>query len=462
MKCTLLDLGFCLTLLAISGCSTREASLSHRGIGWPFQEPLVDIAQYRDVQSRPAQNPAVAVCLAISGGGHRAANFAAGVLTALENCGPTNRGFNLLREVDYFSTVSGGGFAAGAYVSSLFDYLDNGGQAKDFRFGDALEGMLPPGMVNRRVKRDLEVGYHNRLAGGIVAIKTIKNIDRGDFLERALDDKVLGRAYPERRGRRSLVMGDMYIPVKAPSDQHVRLPMWIANSTIYENGAVFPFTPDILAQYGVTGCTHRLKELCFEHDGPNVAAYAEFPLAVGMKSSASFPGAVPATTLRSNHDPLNPYLHLFDGGLSDNLGVLTAIRILSAPSSHLVKKKLLVVVDAYPGTYEPFSKTPGSPRIRQILARSTGISLDSSHQRLDDILNRMATSQGIRVVVIGFGSLLKLGKQYDELFTETRGVKTSLNVSCDVQNLLLKAGKLAVQAHQDELDEAIRELMEVR
>ena len=458
---TLLGWGFLSFLLAMSGCSTRHAADSPGGIGWPVEEPQVDLTQYRDVQSRPGQNAAVAVCVAISGGGHRAANFAAGVFLGLENCGPANHPYNLLKEVDYFSTVSGGGFAAGAYVSSLLDYQENGGQAQDFRFGEALAGTGPRGMVNPRVKRDLEVGYHNWLARGVFAIKALGNLDRGDFLERALDDKVLGRSYAERRGKRSLVMGEMFIPVDAASDRQVRLPLWIPNSTVYENGAVFPFTPDILSQYGITGCTHRLGELQFDGAGSSAARYAAFPLSVGMKSSAAFPGAIPATTLKSSRDPRNPYLHLFDGGMSDNLGILTAIRILSAQPTNTVKKKLLIVVDAYPGTHEPFSKTSGSPRIRQILTRSTGISLDSSHQRLGDMLRRMGESEGIRVVVIGFASLLKRPGEFDQLFATVRGVRTTLNVSLEVQNLLVQAGREAVMASQDSLNAAIQDLMGV-
>ena len=82
--------------------------------------PVLDLGNYRPVQERAdGQNADLAVAAAISGGGHRAANFAIGVMLALENFEIEGTGYDLLREIDYFSTVCGGGFAAGAYIASL-------------------------------------------------------------------------------------------------------------------------------------------------------------------------------------------------------------------------------------------------------------------------------------------------------------------------------------------------------
>ena len=82
------------------------------------QAPLPCMRMYRSVQDRPSQDPEMAVAVAISGGGYRAANFGLGVLLALEKL-PMPSGQNVLSEVDYFSTVSGGGFPVGAYIASL-------------------------------------------------------------------------------------------------------------------------------------------------------------------------------------------------------------------------------------------------------------------------------------------------------------------------------------------------------
>lgn len=130
------------------GCATRnEASLVHPFRGPRFQECSVDLSAYRSVQSRPGQDGSISLALAISGGGQRASNFGVGVMLALEAIatdGPVRR--NVLAEIDYFSTVSGGGLAAGAYISSLHDHLHFGGTRADYSFAGAFAARtLRPG-----------------------------------------------------------------------------------------------------------------------------------------------------------------------------------------------------------------------------------------------------------------------------------------------------------------------------
>ena len=83
--------------------------------------PTVDMGYYKSVQERPGQSADLATAIAISGGGLRASNFGIGIMLGLEAIG-TDNGGNALQEVDYISTVSGGGFAGGAYISALFDH----------------------------------------------------------------------------------------------------------------------------------------------------------------------------------------------------------------------------------------------------------------------------------------------------------------------------------------------------
>jgi len=432
MKSCLIALVFLLTF--VWGCATRDRS--HPQLPDWSREPVVDLASYACVQRRPGQNSNVVVVAAISGGGHRSGNFAAGVFRALEAIPIGDTIFNLLREIDYFSTVSGGGFAAGAYLSTLHDHLAGGGAPAAYSFAEALEGRSP--RVRTNLKRSLELGYHNRLARGLYSLGSIGNLDRGDYLEDRLDEKILGQE--SRAGGRSLTLGDVFVPVQDQAGRVPKLPYWFANATVYENGAIFPFAPDILAKYGISGYTHGLKPFTLTN-------FYALPLAVGMKASASFPGAVPATTLKSSADRHNPYVHLFDGGLADNLGITTAVRLLEAdPCPH----KILLVIDSYKGTTEPFSKTAGSPKILQILPRSTGISLDSSHSRRDELVERLtagiAPRRPVEVIYLDFESLP----------TETdresaREVGTTLNIDDETQAKLLCYGREAVNQHRDKL-----------
>jgi hypothetical protein len=444
MKLRLHSLSAALGLsLVCSGCATR-VNTNKPMTGW-FQEPVVELTNYACVQLRPNQNSNVVVVAAISGGGHRAANFAAGVLKALESVRISGTNFNMLREIDYFSTVSGGGFAAGAYVSALHDHLSSGGSADTFSFSDVLEGKS--NLVHTNLKRNLELGYHNRLMRGLYSISSIFNLDRGDFLEARLDQKILGQE--SRRSGESLKLRDVFVPKCEEHSRVPDLPYWFPNATVYENGAIFPFAPDILKKYGITNYTHALKKR-------SLADPYDLPLAVGMKASASFPVAIPATTLRSWVDgESNPFVHLFDGGLSDNLGIVTGMRTLAADPC---TNKLLLVIDTYPGTTEPFSKQSGSPGIPTVLLRSTSISLDSAHSRRDDMVNRLAMSMGAKVVYFSFEVLLSTSESGEKNYIEARKIKTSLNISHEVQAQLLSFGNAAVAQQQKTLESTVSDL----
>lgn len=436
------------TLLAISllacGCATRDPA------GPPLcqwmHEPVVQLDRYKSVQKRSDQREHVAVAVAISGGGHRAGNFAAGVLTGLESIEVDGKPFNLLREVDYFSTVSGGGFAAGSYITALHDHLASKHPASAFSFTTALaDDVAAPGISPRR---SLQLNYHGQLIRGILRLGALTDIDRGDMLESRLDGTVLGR--DRRDSGKSLTLGDVFVPQTSSCEP--RLPYWVANATVYENGAIFPFTPDILETYGITKYNHQLGEKDLTNN------WYALPLAVGMKASASFPGAIPATTLESRIDhPRNPYVHLFDGGMADNLGIITALRLLEADPA---PRKVLLVIDSYPGTTEPFSKRSGSPIVPQILSRSMVLSLDSARSRRNDLVRRIAAgtngTNGVDVVYFDFETLLDSPGKGLKDYQDARKVRTSLHVKPEVQEQLLEQGRSAVRIRTPELQKLIQ------
>ncbi len=401
-----------------------------------YQTPALDLSGYKSPELRGApQNRELSVAVAISGGGHRAGNFGAGVLSALEEitCGDHTR--NGLQEVDYLSTVSGGGFAAATYLATLHDHMAANGSAAGYSLHKLLDDRNSP------ARRNLERGYHNRLARVFISLRSMGSLDRGDFLEQAFDQKVLGA---ENRGR-SLVLGDVFIDTQRQATPS--LPLWIANSTIYNNGSIFPAYPKAFLEYAVSGYTHNTKEHIIEKPEE---VYA-IPLSVGLVASASFPGVVPATTLTSSFDPQNPSLHLFDGGLADNLGITTALEILGQTGEN---RKALIVIDAYKGKREPFSSKKGSPTMVEIYNRSAGISLDARRIRHRREIEKTAGSdalagQDLTVVYLAFDDLPK------EIREQSRDVTTDFNISEEEQELLLQAGRQIVAMKKDELARAL-------
>src|SRR5688572_249386 len=77
---------------------------------------------------QPSHDPLVG--LAISGGGIRSATFALGVLETLRRC-------NVLRRIDYLSTVSGGGYIGAWLSGNAFRHKDWFEPRADIQIGRA-------------------------------------------------------------------------------------------------------------------------------------------------------------------------------------------------------------------------------------------------------------------------------------------------------------------------------------
>lgn len=494
-------------LVCVSGLSAALAVQADGEGEQPteLKQPQVAFEQYASPQSRAAQDPGLSFVVAASGGGHRAGNFTAGVLMALESMrSEENPGRSLLDEVDLFSTVSGGGFAVGAYLSSLHDHLARGGRRIDFSFARTLnEGPCATEKSSRDYReacyaRHLERGYHHTLLRGLFAIASaFSRVDRGDFLERRLDDTVLGarpraRLDGRTRDEASLRYRDIFSPAGSRQGD---LPLWVPNATVFANGAIFPFSPDQLAANRVVSYTHRLRRqtICWAEPGrPQASDYLDVPLAAGMKASATFPVAVPATTLEVD-DSGRRFIHLLDGGLADNLGIWTALDYVNARQrARDAGRTVLLVVDASNSTLSPHSDGEGAPRILGTIRRTMGISLDSWRGRFGRVLE---DPDGPVSIVLSFDELVPAvqeisapGRVAPEVTTgaadrclvrtptgavelrvddarcraslealqrDVRGVGTNLNVSPAQQALLLRAGTLLACSKQTELEKAL-------
>ena len=300
------------------------------------------------------------------------------------------------------------------------------------------------------------------------------NIDRGDFLEKKIDSRILGY---NKRGR-SLLLNDVFRDNhQAECDGEVcrkMVPYWVANATVFQNGAIFPFIPNIIEYYDIIEYTHREKiEVLGEDKG-------KLPLAVGVKASAGFPVAFPATTLKCERKSdaatdNGAFIHLLDGGLADNLGVFTAIDMLREDPG---PRKVLLVIDAYKDDPQPFSHKEGSPTAVEVALRIMGIGLDSNHTRIEDQVKNLCVKDGIIPVFLSFESLKKddeerivkevrrakteaakteadLLKASNILYENARDVNTSFNITKAEQALLFEAGKTVVAKEMPKIISAI-------
>jgi hypothetical protein len=501
----------------------------------------VRLEAYRSVQDRAdGQDPALAVAVAISGGGHRAGNFGAGVLLGLEEIARDAGGqagaatrparpANALREVDYLSTASGGGLAAAAYVGSLRDYCVFHGSAEGYSFAEAMRNpQAPVGVVagqeqgqgqgqgqgqhdvrrefsDPQLRTSLQYNYVQDIVHGLFSLVSVGTVHRGDFLENAFDDHILGRLWRAEKlnslsgaaaaggpaiapadRHDSLRLSDIFVPREDPA-RPVRVPYWVANATTYENAAIFPFTPDHLKLYQVIAYTHRLQRVRYDASGPGSGdSYDRFaadaPAALALTASGCFPVLIPAIGVESRMDPNNRYLNLLDGGLADNFGTMSAVRMLR--QDRVARRKVLLVADAFSGPLTPFSNIERSPAMAATAFRVTTAFLDASRSRYREVIRQQCDSQDpqtqIQVVFLSFDDLLsckdmKVLEPYgfapsdlDRLklegitpglettpFLLARDVWTWYSLSATQQKLLLAVGRCVVARKKDEIRRAM-------
>lgn len=438
-----------LFLAMLVSCGTRNPSLRHPfRADALFQPPTIDLGQYHPAHDRPRNSGKLAVAVAISGGGERAGNFGAGVLLGLEEIKHADTSTNVLQEVDFLSTVSGGGMAAAAYISALYSHISIHGQQHDsFLFREALGrrpeklqdvckstnvqefykkvmSENPPQRTDPCLRRHLERGYHGNIISSFLNPKILfTNLDRGDALEKTFSDELLGGNWYSAHGNGAIALGDLFVH---KDSQHKPLfPMWFANATALENGAIFPFTPDVFDIYKISQYTHNMKGV---EKSASQNSYFEFaedvPLSLGLTASGNFPSLIAPQTLGSDYDPgKNEYLHLIDGGVSDNLGLHTAIHALRQTSNHGLKR-LLIVVDAYPGEFAPYSRGKGGPKFFQVYRKLPDMPLDGLRGRARQMMEAFGSEAKTKVVYLSFDALYRPSK--DDPHTEDPDDVTAL------------------------------------
>ena len=374
-------------LVVLGGCATRPVNppLTQAGVdkGYTFQT--------RQKHFKSQEN---LVVLAFSGGGTRAAAFSYGVLEFLrrtEVVAKNGTRVRLLDAVDMITGVSGGSFTAlayGLYGDKLFADYEQRFLKRDVQ-GELIARLLRPtywgdlsstGWGRSELAAQLydEILFNNATFG---------DLDRGDgpFIVASATDISTGGRVTFNQNLWNVMCSDL---------NAVKLSRAAAASS----AVPVVLSPVTINNYGGT-CNYEL------------------PAWVKLFTQSANPPRPAARAIRELKDAEpyadgvhHPYIHLVDGGVSDNLGmrgVLDALELLEAlhdkglptPLDH-VKRIIVFVVNSLssPPTNWDESETP--PGTLDILLKATGVPIDhysyEAVEQLKDIAARWQTMRELR------------------------------------------------------------------
>lgn len=346
----------CLAILCLTGCA-------HHPINARLESCNLTNGYYFHTQSRPDNSRDLLFILAFSGGGTRAAAFSYGVLEELRRTrvSHSDASRRLIDEVDAISSVSGGSVTAAAYAL----------------YGDRMFATFDKDFLKRNVQ--------------------------GVLLRRMLNPFRWFKLWSSAYGRSDLAaeyFDEILYHGATFSDLHHHPgPYVVLNSTDVSTGARFDFT-----QYQFDLICSDLSRYSVARAVTASSAVPALLTPITLRNYAGSCGYQPpdwilnptnltgreqfrARELRGLLDSTRrPYLHLVDGGVSDNLGlrgVLDGIMNIEhnpdlAPYYNFgtLKKVVLISVNAYSSPDKDWDRKEAPPGTIQLALAGATITMD--------------------------------------------------------------------------------------
>ncbi len=336
MKAKLIQLGLvALILAALTGCGvipyTKDANKEMAQPGQvEYSQASFMLRDARFVKTAkahldcsPKKHKDVLVLLALSGGGSRSALFSALSMYEMQDLRLNDS--NLLSEVDLISAVSGGALPAAYYAISE----DPPGSDVRNECLHAYSGRKwdKNTVIELMTKDYRDRGLANWISPGNFLLYWFTTYNRSDIMAETLDNNLFTTVPSDK----SIQFGNLN-----PARPNLVINATLANKDPtggYAFGQPFTFTDEDFGRIG--------------------SSLDDYKLSRAVMASAAFPGAFNFMTLR-NYRTSNGekrYVHVFDGGNSDNLG-LTSIKreiwLLYHDGNLAQYRKIVVIlVDAY-------------------------------------------------------------------------------------------------------------------
>ncbi|HTR60945.1 MAG TPA: patatin-like phospholipase family protein [Candidatus Binataceae bacterium] len=347
------------SVLLLCDCATRQVN-----------PPIVkyDPGSMREVQQQWHRgNQQDLVILAFSGGGTRAASFSYGVLETLRNMEVVTRigeKKRLLDEVDLITGVSGGSFTAlayGLYGEQLFGQYESRFLKRDVQ-GELVGRILNP--VNWPAESSTGWG-RSELAANLYDEILFNGATFAD-LYRAGGPMIAVSATELGTGSRIVFIPQNFDVMCA--DLH---PIRISRAAAASSAVPVVLSPITINNYGGS-CGYQRPEW--------LEAFAEL-------SDPPRPAARALNRLAELEELDNgvedPYFHLVDGGISDNLGLRSVLDILETYEAlhdagrptplDNVRSIIIFVVNSVPAPSTKWNESENPPGTAAVMMRSAGL-----------------------------------------------------------------------------------------
>jgi len=374
-------------MLALAGCATR-----------PINAPIAEYSpdkgykfQARQPYFRDSEN---LVILAFSGGGTRAAAFSYGVLEMLrrtEVAGPEGSAIRLIDEVSAITGVSGGSFTAlayGLYGDKLFDDYERRFLKRNVQ-GELIARLFNPvnwGALSSAGwgRSELAAQVYDEILFGGATFADLER-GRGPLIYVMATDISTGSRLTFDQNFFDVLCSDLgTVPLSRAAAASSAVPVVLSPVTINNYGGT--------CNYGLPGWVGLFTDSA---TAPRPAARASKRL----KELGSYGDSV--------H---RPYIHLVDGGVSDNLGLRGVLDIIetfealhslgqSTPLDH-VRRIIIFVVDSLSSPRTEWDASEHAPGSIEILVKASGVPIDAysseTVELLRDIEARWQTLRRVR------------------------------------------------------------------
>ncbi len=366
-------------VLALAGCAHYpvNAPLGEAGPQHPYRFPAMSL-------DRPDPADELFVCLSFSGGGTRAAAFSYGALLALRDTDIGRGGArkSLLDEVDCIAGISGGAFTAayyGLFGAGIFDDYYRAFLIRDIQGELTLRALNPVNLVR------LSSPFFDRidLAAELYDETVFKQQTFTALAARPRPFVMLHATSMADGGRFHFTQDDFDLlrsdlgafPVGRAVAASSAFPFLLSPVTLES----FPSPPDFTPPDDVRNA--------LQHRERNWARYTWARERLDLVNLPP-PGVQP---------PPRKWLHLLDGGLSDNLGVRSILDAYDRSSGFIrqrinagqVKRFVVIAVNARTDPPGHVSQQEHAPRLGEVFMKTATVSMERlSFDTLDYAVSR--------------------------------------------------------------------------